>query len=156
MKAILTFLALSLVALLISCEKPLCYEKPNDEIAGIVVKVLGENGSYLAYREGVGDLNRFGMLLATDKEYRLVFEYCCAGKLDSVDFAEYDILGLGTLDKGRNSTYLREVQIDDNLKKVVYTVSERYCKRSSPVRGNGNFVIVPKLPIGYSIEYVRK
>lgn len=148
--------ALSLAFSFASCEKPFCNEKPNDEIAGIVVRPLGGNGNYLAYRKDVGDLNRFGMHITTDKEYREAFAYCCEGKLDSVDFAKYDILGLGTLDKGVHSTYLREVVINESVKKVVYTVTERYCRRSSPVRGNGNFVIVPKLPIAYSVEYVRR
>lgn len=148
-------LIVSLLALH-GCEKPFCNEKSNNEIAGIVVRALGGHGNYLAYQEGVGDLNRFGMHITTDAEYHRVFEYCCAGQLDSVDFTKYDILGLGTLDKGVKSTYLRQAHLDETRKKVIYTVTERYCRRSSPVRGNGNFVLVPEVPPGYSVEYVRK
>jgi hypothetical protein len=153
MKVILLSFALSL--LLLSCEKPFCHEKPNDEIAGIVIRLIGD-GRYLAYQEGIGDLNRYGMHITTDVDYRHVFEHCCAGRLDTIDFTKYDILGLGTLNKGQKSTYLREVYMDDARKKVFYTVTERYCRRSSPVQGHGNFVLVPKLPQGYSIEYIRK
>lgn len=148
-------LFLSLLALN-ACEKPFCNEKPNDEIAGTVIKVIGDR-TYLAYDPERGeDLARFGLHITTDAQYRRVFARCCAARLDSLDFAQYDILGLSTVNKGQNSTYLREVQRDDTARKVTYTVTERYCQRSSPVEGHGNFVLVPKVPSGYSVAYVRK
>lgn len=149
---------LLLVALLpvFSCEKPICNEKPKDEIAGIVIEIVGDR-TYLAYAPERGeDLARFGIHIATDKQYRQVFSHCCAGRLDSLDFTQYDILGLTTVNNGLPSTYLREAHLDEARQKVIYTVSERYCKRSSPVEGNGNFVLVPKVPPGYSVEYARK
>jgi hypothetical protein len=156
MKAPITRLALSLAACLVSCEKPFCNEKPTDEIAGIVIRVLGDQ-TYSAYDPERGeDLARFGIHITTDAQYRRVFAYCCAARLDSLNFAQYDILGLSTVNQGQQSTYLREVHRDETNKKVIYTVTERYCKRSSPVEGQGNFVLVPKLPSGYSVEYVRK
>jgi hypothetical protein len=144
MRKLLCFLPL----LLWSCEKPIYNEKPNDEIAGIVVRLIGD-GRYLAYQQNIGDLSRSGIHITQDAEYRQVFDYCCAGNLESIDFKRYDILGLSTVNKGTNSTYLRNVQIDEANEKVVYTITERYCKRSSPVDGKGNFVLVPKLPVGY-------
>ena len=139
-----------------SCEKPLCNEKPSDEIAGIVIGVVGDR-AYSAYDPERGeDLARFGIRLTTDEQYRQVFTHCCAAKLDSLDFTQYDMLGLTTVNKGQHSTYLREAHLDEGRKKVIYTVTERYCKRSSPVEGQGNFVLIPKVPPGYSVEYVRK
>lgn len=149
---------LLLVALLplFSCEKPFCNEKPADEIAGIVMGVVGDH-TYLAYDTERGeDLSRFGIHITSNEQYRRVFSQCCAASLDSLDFTKYDMLGLTTVNKGQHSTYLREAHLDETRKKVVYTVTERYCKRSSPVKGNGNFVLVPKVPPGYSVEYVRK
>ncbi|MPR36020.1 hypothetical protein [Salmonirosea aquatica] len=148
-------LFLSLLALY-ACDKPFCNEKPNDEIAGIVIKVIGDQ-TYSAYDPERGeDLARFGIHITTDAQYRRVFAHCCAARLDSLDFTQYDLLGLTTVNKGQHSTYLRNVQRDESAKKVTYTVTERYCKRSSPVEGQGNFVLVPKVPSGYSVEYVRK
>ncbi|GHB79724.1 hypothetical protein [Persicitalea jodogahamensis] len=154
MKKSAKLLAICLPVLFTSCEKPLCNEKPNDETAGIVVRVLPEN--YLAYRQEVGDLARDGIHLTTEEQYRQVFDHCCAGKLESVDFSKYDVLGASTINQGVGSTYMRDVQVDSLSKKIKYTITERYCRKSSPVDGKGNFVVVPKLPIGYSVEYVRK
>lgn len=140
--------------LLSGCEKPFCQKETSDEVSGIALRVVGD-GTYLAYQEGVGDLNRNGMHISTETEYQQVFNYCCAGRLESIDFTQYDVLGLSTVNRGTRSTYLRDVQIDEKNKKVVYTVTERYCRRSSPVLGQGNFVLVPKLPSGYTIEYIR-
>lgn len=156
MKATTPLLALSLTAFLFSCEEPFCNEKPTDEIAGIVTKVVGDD-TFLAYDPERGeDLARSGLHLTTDEQYRRVFAHCCASRLDSLDFSQYDVLGLTTVNEGQRSTYLREAHLDQTRQKVVYTVTERYCQRSSPVKGNGNFVLVPKVPPGYSVEYVRK
>ena len=148
-------LLLSLLALY-ACDKPFCYEPSNDEIAGMVVKTLGDQ-TYLAYDVERGeDLSRFGIHITNDEQYRRVFAHCCAAKLDSIDFTQYDILGLSTVNKGQRSTYLREAHLDESSKKVIYTVTERYCNRSSPVEGRGNFVLITKVPPGYTVEYIRK
>lgn len=149
MKKILLFLTVSLSA----CDKPFC-EDQSDQVAGIVIRVLDDQ--YLAYDLKRGeDLGRSGIKISNAEQYRQVFSNCCSSRLDSVDFTKYDILGLTTLNQGSNSSYLRDVKRDDSVKKIVYTVTERYCRRASPTNGEGNFVIVPKLPVDYAIDYRR-
>ena len=132
---------------------PFCNEHNADETAG-VVKVLDQQ--YIAYLQNDGDMGRNGIKISTSTSYRNLFSHCCGDKLDSIDFVKYDILGLSTVNNGQNSTYFLEVQRDDLMKKITYIVTERYCKKSSPVDGRSNFVIVPKIPSEYTIDYQRK
>ena len=136
---------------LFSCITPTCPTLP-DQDTGLIVRVLPQG--YLAYGQE-GDLGRNGIEISTDEVYRRVFETCCKSQLDSVDFRQFDVLGLTTVNRGSSSSYVLDVQRDDATKKITYSVTERYCKRSSPVDGRGNFVVVPKRPAGYTLEYVR-
>lgn len=145
-------LLLSLLSFL-SCEEPLC-EPGSDQTTGLAIQVLDRR--YLAYDEKLGeDLGRNGIKITSSDQYRRVFAYCCANQLDSIDFSRYDLLGLTTVNKGSKSRYIRDVKQDETAKKITYSVSEEYCTRSSPVDGRSNFVLVPKLPAAYPIEYVR-
>ena len=74
--------------------RTILHRKSSDETAGIVVQSLGGHGNYLAYQEGVGDLNRFAMHIIPDTGYRRVFDHGGTEKLESVDLAVYDVSGL--------------------------------------------------------------
>lgn len=148
MKKILLLSLLGLVA----CEDPFCEEKP-DEVAGLVVRVLDTN--YLAYEQNTGDLARNGIHVTSAEQFRQVFTYCCATRLDSIDFTKYDVLGKSTVNRGSKSSYRREVRRDDQNKKIIYTITEQYCQKASPVDGQGNFVIIPKVPADYRVEYIH-
>jgi hypothetical protein len=138
---------------LLSCRDPFCSDK-SDQTMGLAIRVL--DNLQTAYDQQRGeDLGRFGIRISSLEEYKRVFASCCAIRLDSIDFAQYEILGLTTINRGRNSSYIREVKRDNANKKIVYTVTEEYCQRSSPVLGNGNFVLVAKLPSDYTVEYIR-
>ncbi|GAB3988858.1 hypothetical protein GCM10028807_12430 [Spirosoma daeguense] len=139
-------------AILFSCEKPFC-EETSDQTAGLVIRVLDRK--YLAYDTSTGDLSRFGIKVSNEQQYQRVFAHCCESRLDTIDFEKFDILGLTTVNRGNSSGYLLDVKRDDSSKKIIYTVTEHYCERSSPVDGRSNFVVVPKLPADYQVEYVR-
>jgi hypothetical protein len=141
-----------LLVAVLACQAPFC-EQGTDQSAGLIVRVLDDR--YLAYDVKQGeDLSRNGIQITTPEQYKRVFAYCCENRLDSVDFARFDILGLTTVNRG-SSHYLRDVKRDDVAKTITYTVTEQYCKRSSPVDGNSNLVVVPKVPVDYRVEFVR-
>lgn len=144
-------LILSLLGLF-ACHEPDC-EQLADQSTGLVEKVLPHD--YSAYSQDIGDLGRYGIEISTDEMYRRVFANCCKSQLDSIDFDKFDMLGLTTVNRGASSSYVLDVQQDDVAKKITYTITERYCKRASPIDGRGNFVLVPKLPNGYKIAYMR-
>jgi hypothetical protein len=151
-------LSLLLLSLTLACQKPagqepIC-EKAPDQTKGLAVRALDSH--YMAYDPVQGeDLSRNGLKISTLEQYQRVFASCCANRLDSLDFTQYDLLGLTTVNAGTNSSYIWEVQRDDAAKKVTYSVTEVYCRRSAPIDGRGNFVVVPKLPVGYPVEFVR-
>lgn len=144
---------LPLFIAVLSCQDPFC-EQATDQSTGLIVRVLDDR--YLAYDEKQGEeLSRNGMQITTPEQYKRVFAHCCENRLGSIDFARFDILGLTTVNRGSSSHYLRDVKRDDAAKTITYTVTEQYCKRSSPVDGNSNLVVVPKVPVDYRVEFVR-
>ena len=147
MKYLISFCLIGLLA----CRDPFCADQ-SDQTAGFVVRVLARH--YIAYQGGE-DLGRFGIRISSKERYEQVFSGCCASRLDSIDFSQFEILGLSTVNKGSRSGYLRDVQRDDVNKKITYTVTERYCQRSSPSDGRGNYVLMPKQPSNYKVDYVR-
>ena len=110
---------------------------------------------YLAYGQPTGDLGINDIKVSSTDQYARAFAICCATRLDSIDFTKFDVLGLSTVNRGSSGTYPQDVQRDDFNKKIIYTVTERWQYRSSPVDGRGNFVIVPKLPADCPVEYIR-
>lgn len=142
---------LSLISLL-ACQEPDC-EKGPDQTTGLALRVLDRR--YSAYDQKEGDLSRSGIRISDLNQYNHVFAFCCQSHLDTIDFTQYEILGLSTVNKGSNSRYVYNVKRDDMAQKIVYTVSEEYCSRSSPIDGRPNIVVVAKLPPDYQIEYVR-
>ncbi len=145
-------LLLSLIGLN-ACQEPVC-EKGIDQTTGLAIRVLDRQ--YFAYDQEQGeDLTRNGLMISSRDQYENVFSQCCGNRLENIDFTQYDLLGLTTVNRGSNSHYIRDVKRDDTNKKITYTVSEAYCTRSSPVEGHSNFVVVPKIPAGYQVDYVR-
>ncbi|MFD1141423.1 hypothetical protein ACFQ4C_09895 [Larkinella insperata] len=151
MKNLLLLLLLPFLSL--SCQdEPTC-EKTDDEATGIIISVLSNR---VANDPVAGDLGREGIRISTPEDYQRLFVGCCNGHLGAVNFNESDVLGLSTVNRGCSSSYQRNVRRDDATKRIIYTVTELYCKKCSPVDGQGNFVIIPKVPEGYTVEYVRK
>jgi hypothetical protein len=146
-------LLFSMSLALFGCKEPFC-EQNADQSTGLVVQVLDDR--YQAYDAKQGeDLSRFGIWITTPEQYKRVFDHCCASQLDSVDFDRFNILGLTTINQGRNSSYLRDVKRDDAAQTITYTVTEEYCKRSSPIDGKSNLVLVPRIPATYTVKFVR-
>ncbi|WP_421825825.1 hypothetical protein [Larkinella sp.] len=149
MKKLFFFLLIGFLA----CKHDVDCETMKDETTGIVTAVLSER---VAYDQKIGDLGRFGLRISTAEEFQRVFDRCCAGRLETIDFSQNDVLGLSTVNRGCKSTYQLDVQRDDATKRVIYTVTERYCRRCSPSDGRGNYVVIPKVPEGYEVKFVRK
>ena len=129
------------------------FPSTSDQTVGLAIRTLDK--LQVAYDQQQGDLGRFGIRISSPEQYKKVFNSCCSASLDSINFSQYELLGLTTVNKGSNSSYIREVKRDDANKKIFYTVTEEYCSRASPSDGKSNFVLVAKLPTDYTVEYIR-
>lgn len=78
---------------------------------------------------------------------------CDTATLPIIDFTRYTLLGKYTSGAGCSATYDRQILKDDNRKKLIYRIIvqyEGYCKMNL---ASFNWVIIPKLENGYSVEF---
>jgi len=78
---------------------------------------------------------------------------CMGMTLPEIDFNTQTLLGLyadGTCNVGFDRIVLR----DDDLKKYTYTVGVNACGMCESLRFSMNWVLVPKLPEDYTVEFI--
>ncbi|MDY0142277.1 MAG: hypothetical protein RBR97_10315 [Bacteroidales bacterium] len=73
--------------------------------------------------------------------------------LPEIDFAIYSLLGKFTVSDGEVKYYKREVIKDVGSLKYTYKIYMK-CKNNSKAAVSMNWVLVPKLPAGYSVEFI--
>jgi len=78
---------------------------------------------------------------------------CVGSTLPEIDFNVYTLLGLYA-DGACNVGFDRIVMQDDDLKKYIYTVGVNACGACESLRFSMNWVVVPKLPDDYTVEFV--
>jgi hypothetical protein len=72
--------------------------------------------------------------------------------LPEIDFATYTLLGKYTVSDGEVKYYKREVIKDEGSSKYIYKIYMK-CKNNNKAEISMNWVLVPKLPAGYSVEF---
>jgi hypothetical protein len=80
------------------------------------------------------------------------FERCHLLKLPDIDFTKYSILG-NYKDGGCDAVFKRNVRIDTNTKAITYSISVKDCGMCKVETFNYNFVIIPKIPNDYVVEF---
>jgi len=78
---------------------------------------------------------------------------CAGSTLPEIDFSVYTLLGLYA-DGVCNVGFDRIVTQDDDLKKYTYTVGVNACGTCESLHFSMNWVIVPKLPADYTVEFI--
>jgi hypothetical protein len=152
MKRLIVLVAVSAGLSVSACRKPFCQDQ-SDQLSGEAIRYMRDLP--VPYEQNTGDLARYGIRVSNAQQHRRVFGYSPSIRLDSIDFNKYELLGLSTVNRGSRSSYIRDVKKDDANKLIVYTVTEEYCSRSSPIEGNSNLVLINKLPSTYRVEYKR-
>ncbi len=77
---------------------------------------------------------------------------CNQQNISTIDFDRYALLGLYA-DGACDVIFDRNVEQDTQNKKYIYTVSRTLCNSCERHEYSMNWVLVPKLPTGYTVEF---
>jgi hypothetical protein len=78
---------------------------------------------------------------------------CDTAKLPEIDFEKFTLLGKETHGGGCGVKFEREVLKDTKNKKIIYKISVEYIGPCYMLFVSYNFVLVPKIPADYEIEF---
>lgn len=76
--------------------------------------------------------------------------------LPAIDFSKYSLLSKRTKGGGCSDHYRRRVYNDPSRKVILYEVIVEYVGTCEKLCGNFNWVVVPKIPEDYTVEFVVK
>jgi len=147
-------LLISIVVLLNGCEKDEdpCLN-PYNTVSGIVVAdyhfgdcvaTLG----MLSRNYVVEDMESFNELSILPSD----IAGCESSSIEAIDFKRYALLGLYA-EGACNVIFDRDVTQNVENKKYIYTVSRTLCNSCERHEYSMNWVLVPKLPQGYTVEF---
>ena len=78
---------------------------------------------------------------------------CDTAILPVIDFNKYSLLGRNTSGGGCGATYDRQILKDIDDKKIIYKINVQYEGSCYILIENWNWVYIPKLEKGYSVEF---
>ena len=138
------FTVISFILLFSSCEK-------EDIFEGIIVKEFDIGRCFPPFGN---EPDKY--VITNDSLYQNLLTYgtivCDSYTLPDIDFVTYTLLGKFTVSDGEVKYYKREVIKDEDNMKYIYNIYMK-CKNNSKAAISMNWVLVPKLPAGYSVEF---
>lgn len=143
------------------CQKP-CLSS-DDKNSGIIVSefeigsscfTLGRSSSYPMVEEFVID-NDSAYKSWIDTVNIFYNPQCSSAVTPSIDFTKYTLLGKYA-EGGCEVKFVREVIQDDLQKSFIYTIGVDECGICKKLQFSWNWVLVPKLPQGYSVKFIVK
>lgn len=130
--------------ILIQCSRsPRCWGE--DKNNGIIEEEIGQTCVDL--------VNQTEFIITNDSQLVNAFVGGCTPP--SIDFNNHTILGLYTTGKCEVK-YIREVIRNEEDKKYEYTVTLKQCGLCKRAALSYNWVIVPKLPNGWTVDFKIK
>lgn len=143
----LLFLIISIILLILffsSCEKENIFE-------GIIVEEFDMGYCFPPFGNEPDEY-----VINNDSLYQNLLTYgtvvCNNYTLPSIDFTTYTLLGKYTVSDGEVKYYKREVVKDEVSMKYIYNIYIK-CKNNNKAETSMNWVLVPKLPTGYSVKF---
>ncbi len=142
----------------IGCEKPPICIGGKDENGGIIVSEFDFGDCFNQYsvpaNEWVITNDSLYQLLKTALE-KYPKDGCDTTHLPPIDFSKYTLLGKRT--EGGCRLYNKRKVIDDKVnKQYIYEIKVKQCGICKRLVTNMNWVLVPKLPPGYSVKFIIK
>lgn len=127
-----------------SCEK-------DDIFEGIIVKEFDTGRCFPPFGDEPDEY-----IITNDSLYQNLLTLgtvvCDNYTLPEIDFATYTLLGKYTVSDGEVKYYKREVIKNEGSLKYTYKIYMK-CKNNNKAEVSMNWVLVPKLPTGYSVEF---
>ena len=80
-------------------------------------------------------------------------KYCDTLKLENIDFSKHMLVGYKLKVYACNVAFHRKLIVDDNAKTYTYSIEMEICKGCNTELASPNWVIMPKLPAGYSLRF---
>ncbi|MEN8958615.1 MAG: hypothetical protein ABF242_10625 [Flavobacteriales bacterium] len=77
------------------------------------------------------------------------------GTTDSINFTNYTLLGKWA-EGGCNVVIERDVERKNSEKRLIYTLEVHECGNCDMLTGSMNWVLVPKIPEDYTVEFIVK
>ena len=159
-KALHILLLVCIVAIAESCKKG-CFIK-NDKLEGIIESEYEFGECFSNYSPP--DFNVLEFVINDDSTFQsLALELrknykseCDSAVPEAIDFIKHTLLGMRTTGGGCSVDFFRKVTKDDAGKKYEYLVRVLECGICSKGFRSMNWVLVPKLPQGYSVEFEVK
>ena len=155
---ILIFLSVSFI-LHISCNKsPAC--KGDDKNNGMIEKYYRMHDFPMCVEAFVNENGT--MVIRSGDELSAITDSNCinypeagySNEPPQIDFSEYSLLGFWTTGGGCNIRFIREVSRDDTNNKYLYEIRVNECGSCEMLRYDANFVLVPRLPDGYTVDFI--
>lgn len=113
---------------------------------------------YLDYTERIGcsaDGNTF--VIATEREYEAAFAGRCGDRpLPDLDFQHYTLLGYPGMEGGCRVEFIPRIHKDPAAMAYVYELGAVVYGTCKMLNMRENWVLVPRLPEGYTVEFRRK
>jgi len=129
----------------------------SDTIDGIIDTVYDLGNCYQYMRDTsyvISDIVEFKKLKnEIDSAFYAQNSQCDTAQLIVPDFTKYSLLAYFTEVKACDAAYKRTVLNESALHKYIYTIEIEACGNCTYMIPNMNWVLVPKLPENYTVEY---
>jgi hypothetical protein len=140
-----------MVSLNMACKKsPFCH-------GGEVHKGIIVSGVSISCRP---DIQQENYIIRSDSAYRKLFNHSPTSlptcSLPSIDFASFDLLGLPADGSGCDIMFIRKVKRVKKNKRYEYSVKVRTCGLCKMLGLSDNWVLVPKIPEGWEVDFEVK
>ena len=146
------FILLCVAGLLANCNRE-CRNLSNTQSGGIVKAYeFGDCFLYTSLDSQVV-IDDTGKWTAFKQKY---LKYCDTQKLENIDFSQHMLVGYKLKVYACNVAFHRKLIIDDSAKTYTYSIEMETCKGCNSELTSPNWVIMPKLPVGYTMLFRNK
>lgn len=142
---------------LISCSKmPWCWGEDKNE--GLIIESYSMKDFPMCVERYVQENET--LIISSEEELLKIIDSTCtsmpqAGYNETppdIDFEKYSLIGQWATGQCETK-FLREVEKDEDNKKITFTIQVRECGTCKSERYDANLVTIPKIPVDYQVEF---